>query len=97
MFQPKLRRAVVSALLVSALSLLSVPNSGAEPRGRSNREGRDASVRVVIRPYSLVDFLVSLWGKVGIRIDPNGRTNPQPNDTGVSVDSSVGTSPEEKR
>jgi hypothetical protein len=97
MFQPKLRRAVVSAVLVSALSLLFVPNSGAEPRGRSNKEGRHASVRVAIRSYSLLDFLVSLWGKAGVQIDPHGRTSPQADDDRVVIDSSASTSPEEKR
>jgi hypothetical protein len=100
MFQPKLRRAVVSAVLVSALSLLSVPNAGAGPRGRSNREGRDASVpsvRVAIRSYSLLDLLISLWGKAGVQIDPHGRTSPQADDSCGVTDSSARTSPEEKR
>jgi hypothetical protein len=100
MFQPKLRRAVVSAVLVSALSLPSVANAGAEPRGRSNREGRDASapsMRVVVRSYSLLDLLVSLWGKAGVQIDPHGRTSPQLDDASGAIDSSAATSPEEKR
>ena len=70
MFQTKIRRAAVSTLLVSALSLLAVPNAGAEPRARSNGKGRPASARVAIQSYSLLEFsplgfLVSLWGKAG--------------------------------
>jgi len=102
MFQTKIRRVVVSTVLVSALSLLSVPNAGAEPGGRSNGKGSPASARVAIQSYSLLDFslqdfLVSLWGKAGIRIDPLGLTKPQANDASVSTDSSAVTSPEEKR
>jgi hypothetical protein len=54
-------------------------------------------VQVVIRPYTLMDFLVSLWGKAGVQIDPHGRTSPQADDASVVIDSSASTSPEEKR
>ena len=98
MFQTKIRRAVVSTVLVSALSLLSIPNAGAEPRGRSNGKGSHASARVAIPSYSLLnfslrDFLVNLWGKAGIL----GLSSPQANDASASADSSTVTSPEEKR
>ncbi len=79
MFQPKLRRAVASAVLVSALSLLPVDAALAQPRSHSNVAARLAS------PFW--NFLSGLLRKATVRIDPNGqrvtvRTDPNGNEPG---------------
>jgi hypothetical protein len=80
MFQPKIRRVLASAALVSALSLLPVDAALAQPRSQSNVAVRLAS------PFW--NFLSGLLRKATIRIDPNGqritvRTDPNGNEPGV--------------
>ena len=66
MFQPKIRRALASAALVSALSLLPADAAlAAQPRSQSNVTVRLAS------PFW--NFLSGLLRKATIRIDPNGQ------------------------
>ncbi len=72
MFQPKTRRVLVSAALVSALSLL--PAHAAAPRQQqrpqpARSEGTAVSLRLAA-PFW--DFAARLLSKVGVRIDPNG-------------------------
>jgi hypothetical protein len=68
MLQPKLRRALTSAVLMSILSLSSVQGAIAQPRFRED----SATTRLESRPFSLWDALASLLRKVSARIDPNG-------------------------
>lgn len=72
MIQPKLRRALASTALVSALTLLPIRNAGAEPRVRWEKEGREVSRRAAPRPSSLWDLLARLLAKASVRIDPDG-------------------------
>lgn len=67
MLQSKLRRALASAVLVSVLSLSSVPAAVAQPRFRG-----DSAAWLESRPFSLWNVLASLLRKVGSRIDPDG-------------------------
>lgn len=70
MFQPKLRRALVSAALVSTLSL---PAHAAAPRSQKpqqTRSERNVAVQIVAAPFW--DLVNRLMGKSGIRIDPDG-------------------------
>jgi hypothetical protein len=70
MLQPKLRRAVASAALLSALSLLpahaAAPRS---PRSEPARSERNAVVRLVAPVWDLVTDLLR---KASVRIDPDG-------------------------
>jgi hypothetical protein len=86
MFQPKVRRALASAALVSALSLLPVSNAGAEPRAR--REGREVSERVVAvtRSLSFWDLLARVLAKASVRIDPDGNHVSAPADPADPTD-----------
>ncbi len=91
MFQPKLRRALASAALVSALSLLPVRNTGAEPRARGERREVAGQAAVVIRPSSLWDLLARVLAKASVRIDPNGarvsaQTDPDRDKASVRID-----------
>lgn len=70
MFQPKLRRVLASAALLSALSLLpahaATPKS---PRSQQTRSERNVVVRLAAPVW---DLATDLLRKVGVRIDPNG-------------------------
>ena len=70
MFQPKFRRALVSAALVSALSLL--PAHAAAPRSQPSQQTRPERNAVVRIATPIWDFATRLLSKVGVRIDPNG-------------------------
>lgn len=79
MFQPKIRRVLASAALVSALSLLPADVALAQPRRSQGN--------VVVRLASpFWNFLSGLLGKATIRIDPNGqritRSDPNGNEPG---------------
>lgn len=69
MFQPKIRRVLVSTALVSALSLL--PAHAAAPRSQRSqvRSERSVAVRLVT---PIRDFVNGILAKVSVRIDPNG-------------------------
>ena len=72
MSQPKLRRALASAALVSTLSLLSLGTAGAETQAR--RVGREVTGRAAVAhpPSSLWDLLARVLAKASVRIDPDG-------------------------
>ena len=70
MFQPKIRRALVSAALVSALSLL--PAHAAAPRSQRPQQVRSEEPVAVRVAAPLWDFAARLLSKVGVRIDQNG-------------------------
>jgi hypothetical protein len=68
MLQPKLRRAVASAALLSALSLL--PAHAAAPRSQPPaRSESNVAVRLVAPVWDLVTDLLR---KASVRIDPDG-------------------------
>lgn len=70
MFQPKLRRVLVSATLVSALSLLPAHAAAPRPqRPQQTGSERNVAVRLMVPVWDLVTRLL---GKSGIRIDPDG-------------------------
>lgn len=73
MFQPKLRRALVSAALVSALSLL--PAHAAAPRSQRSEQALSERTVAVRLMAPIRDFAVHLLSKFGVRIDPNGTRN----------------------
>lgn len=70
MFQPKLRRVLVSATLVSALSLL--PAHAAAPRSQRSQPARSERNVAVRLAAPLWDLINGLLAKVSVRIDPNG-------------------------
>ena len=71
MLQPKLRRVLASAALLSTLSLL--PAHAAAPRApRSQRPARSES-NVAVRLVAPVwDLVIDLLSKASVRIDPDG-------------------------
>jgi hypothetical protein len=70
MSKPPLRRALASAALVSALTLLPVRGVSAEPRQRPERKGRPVAAQV--ESFSFWDLLAGLFQKAGSRMDPDG-------------------------
>ena len=88
MFQPKIRRALVSAALVSALSLPVYAAAPPSQRSQQTRSEKPVAVRLTA---PLWDLTVHLLSKVGVRIDPNGSrltltSDPEGNETSSQTD-----------
>jgi hypothetical protein len=72
MFQPKLRRAAASAVLLSLFAL--VPAHAAAPRSSQAAAKPRTPSPVAVRLVAPVwDFVTNLLRKAGARIDPNGQ------------------------
>jgi hypothetical protein len=85
MLQPRLRRAVVSAALLSTLSLLPAHAAAPQsPKPQQARFERNVTLRLVSPVWDLVTDLLR---KASIRIDPDGnrltvRTDSEGNEPG---------------
>lgn len=75
MFNPKLRSALASTALVSAVTLLPLRPLGTEPRQPKEPKGRPATGSLVsVSPWGL---LMQVLRKAGVTIDPEGvQTTP---------------------
>jgi hypothetical protein len=78
MSEKKLRRTLTSAAVAASLLLTAAAGaSAAEPHGRRSQVRGGGQVHVDpgdSRPFSLWKFLVSIWEKRGIGMDPDGAT-----------------------
>lgn len=77
MSEKKLRRILTSAAVATSLFLTAAAGaSAAEPQGRRSQQIRGGEQFHIIpgdsRPFSLWKFLVSVWEKRGVGMDPDG-------------------------
>jgi len=82
MFHPKLRSVVTTTALVSALASIPAHALPAQSRPRTEPGHRVAAARTA--PSALWSFLVDLFQKQSIRIDPNGQDAPTTTSTSES-------------
>jgi hypothetical protein len=72
MSRTKLRRALASVILVSAVLLLVQP-AGAAPRGGGGREGVRTSLGILAHwEHQARSFLISMLEKAGNSLNPDG-------------------------
>jgi hypothetical protein len=90
MFQPKLRSALASTVLASALMVLPAQAPGQDSRQPRERKGRPARVGLV--PFSpwnlLLQWLYKASGDTGVTIDPEGVNSLPPQRDGSGAQTS---------